>query len=71
MKIVNVTSTWQYKLKRVIKYLVVWSLAMVFFGFVDALIAHWIKDAYYKFNDFGIAVYGAMVYRLLSTWNYE
>lgn len=70
-RIVDVTTTTRFKTIRVIKYIVFIVVFMFVCAFVDATVSHFISDPWFTFkNDWKFA-WGAMIYRLLSTWNYE
>ncbi len=57
------------KAKRVIKYLLVIIAVVVLNGIVNAVIDHFYTEPWLDFKYDWKIVYGAMVYRLVSTWN--
>lgn len=60
-----------HKTKRVIKYIAVLFTFIIVTAFLDGVIKHFINDPWITFEHDWLVLQGAMMYRLISTWNYK
>jgi hypothetical protein len=56
------------KLKRVLKYIAVVILCMIVGLALDEIVSIWFVDPVITFKDDWMYFYGAMMYRLITTW---
>lgn len=67
----SLRTTARYKAIRIIKYVIVLVVFSVITNLIDAIIHHYFNDPWLEFKHDWLVLYGAMIYRLISTWEYK
>lgn len=67
----SIRTTARYKAMRIIKYVIVLLIFALITNSIDAVIHQYFTDPLLEFKHDWLVLYGAMVYRLISTWEYK